>query len=85
MKLVEINATKFLGLSSYKLPNSFNKNNTSSILDLLTANIFQVESQYVINQDFPIKEEKVSKECKSLYIGPTFEAMNKIIETRTFF
>ena len=69
-------------INNYKLPNEFNKNDSTSIINLLTTNIFKVKNQFVINKDFPIKEDQISETCKNLYIGPTFPAMEKILKDK---
>lgn len=69
-------------INNFKLPNEFNKNDSTSIIDLLTTNIFKVSNKYVINKDFPIKEDQIPETCKNLYIGPTFPAMEKLLKDK---
>lgn len=69
-------------LNKYNLPNSFDKNNYNSLLSLLNTNIFRVESQIVLNRDFPMKSSELNNTCKNLFIGPTFPVLSKVITSK---
>lgn len=66
-------------LNKYKLPNSFDKNNYNSLLSLLNSNLFNVQPEFILNRDFPMKSSDLNDTCKNLFIGPTFPVLGKVI------
>lgn len=69
-------------LNNYNLPGDFDKNNYNSLLSLLSANLFNVEPQYVLNRDFPMKSSDLNQTCKNLFVGPTFPVLDKVIKDK---